>query len=211
MQTKFHTSQIDVKFNADAPTLIKGYASVFGGVDSYGDRVMKGAYSRTLQNRLRPVQMRWQHFGPVIGKWTNLMEDEKGLYVVGELTPGHSVANDVAHLLKHQAISGLSIGYSTDDTTQNGVIRELNDIELFEISVVESPADIAATVSDVKSAIRQAESLKEIESLLRDAGRFSRADAAALVSRIKSLSHGDRVDAEASEIKGQLAQILSKL
>lgn len=44
----------------------------------------------------------------------------------------------------------------------------------------------------MKSAINDAESLKEIESILRDVGRFSRADATALVARIKSLTHGER-------------------
>ncbi|MGP4843316.1 hypothetical protein ACTXGQ_04220 [Marinobacter sp. 1Y8] len=46
----------------------------------------------------------------------------------------------------------------------------------------------------LKSAIGEAESLKQIEALLRDAAGFSRADATALVARIKSLSRGERDD-----------------
>jgi len=46
-------------------------------------------------------------------------------------------------------------------------------------------------IADYKSEIENAENLKNIEALLRDAGGFSRADAKALISRIKSLSQCD--------------------
>lgn len=51
---------------------------------------------------------------------------------------------------------------------------------------------IVDSASDFKAAIEQAASLKEIEAFLREAGGFSRTDATSLVSRIKSLAHGDR-------------------
>src|SRR5690606_18257485 len=87
------------------------------------------------------------------------------------------------------------IGYRPVQITDHGDgHRDLKEIELIEISIVESPADLGATISDVKSAIAEAMSLKEIEALLRDAGGFSRADATALVSRIKALSRGERED-----------------
>jgi hypothetical protein len=49
--------------------------------------------------------------------------------------------------------------------------------------------------------------LKEIEALLRDAGGFSRADAVALVSRIKSLSLRD-AEAEEKTVSG-IAEVFS--
>lgn len=178
-----------------------GYASVFGGVDSYGDTIFAGAYKDTLSQRQRPVQMRWNHYGDVIGKWIDIREDEKGLYVEGELTPGHSKAQDVYASLKHGAISGLSIGYRPIKSEENETGgRDLHEIELVEISVVESPADMAAQIADVKSAIQESESLKEIERLLRDVGRFSRTDAKSLVSRIKSLAMRDAQAEKATEI-----------
>ena len=179
---------------ADSGRVFSGYASVFGGVDAYGDTIVKGAYSETLVNRERPVKMRWNHFGPVIGKWLKMEEDDKGLYVEGELTPGHSTADDVAASLKHGAVDGMSIGYYVRDSEETTTGRLLKRIELVEVSVVEEPADNAARVSDIKSAIDEAMTLKEIETVLRDAGRFSRADATALVSRIKRLSLGEQAD-----------------
>lgn len=60
---------------------------------------------------------------------------------------------------------------------------------------------------DFKSLIEGADSLKKIEAFLRDAGGFSRTDATALVSRIKSLSHGDReAEAKTAEIAGLFQQ-----
>lgn len=173
-----------------------GYASVFNGVDSYGDMIAPGAYRKTLKGRERPVQMRWNHFGPVIGKWTAMREDEKGLYVEGELTPGHSVAEDARAVMSHGAVSGLSIGYRVSDSQQKDGYTLLKQIDLFEISVVEEPADNAARISEVKAAIDAAQSWKEIEAILRDEGRLSRDAATKLVARCKTLAHGERVAIE---------------
>lgn len=205
----FSFDQAEVKFSNDRSGFFAGYASKFGGVDAYGDTVLPGAYKATLESRKRPVQMRWNHYGDVIGKWATIKEDEHGLYVEGELTPGHSKANDVYALLKHGAISGLSIGYRPVKSVENETGgRDLYEIDLVEISIVESPADLNAQIANVKSAIENAESLKEIETLLRDAGGFSRADACALVARIKSMQRSDS-DAE-TDVLAALAFTFAK-
>jgi len=189
----------DLKFDGETG-LIQGYASVFGGVDSYGDTIIPGAFKRTLTERTRGVKMRFNHFSQVIGKWLDIHETAKGLLVKGQLTPNHSVASDVLASLKHGAIDGLSIGFMDIDSEKNDHGgRNLKDIELVEISVVEEPADMAARITAVKSVIEEAESYKEIEGILRDAG-FSRDAATALVSRIKSLHHGDREQSQAAAI-----------
>ena len=65
---------------------------------------------------------------------------------------------------------------------------------------------------DVKSALEEAESLKEIESLLRDAGGFSRSDATSLVARIKSMTHGEReAEAKTSDILAAIHAATLKL
>lgn len=198
METKLcQIEHVDFKFDGDRPGFFSGYASTFNGVDSYGDMILPGAYSATLENRQRPVQMRWNHYGPVIGKYTKMQEDAHGLYVEGELTPGHSVANDAHALMKHGAVNGLSIGYRipSGGSEEDGKLRKLKKIDLIEISVVEEPADLGARIGNVKAWLDEAASLKEIEDCLRDACNLSRADACALVSRIKSIAHGER-DAE---------------
>lgn len=185
-----------LKFNDDERT-IEGYASKFNGVDSYGDTIMPGAYAKTLEDRERPIRMRWNHYGPVIGKWEILREDEQGLYVKGTLTPGHSIAEDVYASLKHGAVDGLSIGYranedSAEKNDHGGY--DLKEIKLIEISVVEEPADLGAKISDVKEfaeLIESIESLKDAEACLRDACGLSRSTAKAMVSQIKTLCQRD--------------------
>lgn len=179
----------EVKFD-EAQGVIKGYASVFNGVDSYGDTIVKGAFLDTLKDRDRPIQMRWNHYGDIVGKWTKAEEDDKGLYMEGQLTPGHSKASDVKASIAHGAIDGLSIGFYVDDAEERDSGRVIKRVSLVEVSIVEEPADLQARISDMKSAIEAATSLKDFEAVLRDSG-LSKAHAVALVSRMKSWLRGE--------------------
>ena len=188
---KLDLQKLDLKFVGEGMTF-SGYASVFGGVDSYGDTIDPKAYDATLKDRVRPIRMRWNHYGPVIGKWLRMTTDSVGLFVEGELTPGHSTAIDTYASLKHGAIDGLSIGYIAKSAIENpDGTRLLKEIELIEISIVEEPADINAAVSNIKSAIEKAKSIREIEATLRDSAGLSRLEACAVVSRIKSVIQSD--------------------
>jgi len=200
---------LELKF-AGEEMKFSGYASVFGMVDSYGDTIDPKAYDATLTNRDRPIRMRWNHWGPVIGKWVNLFTDEKGLFVEGELTPGHSTAIDVYASLKHGAVDGMSIGYIPvrSSNLEDGR-RLLEEIKLIEISVVEEPADRHALVGAVKSMIDTCTTLKDIEGLLRDAAGFSKSDATALVSRARRLALGEQV-AEEEKVKAELLALFQK-
>lgn len=215
MKTKLlQLDSTGIKMDGAGGYRFSGYASVFNGIDAYGDMIAPGAYAETLADRERPIQLRWNHYGPVIGKWLSIEEDERGLKVDGELTPGHSVAENTAALLRHGAVSGLSIGYRVREYDEREDHTLLRKIELIEISVVEEPADNAARISDIKSAIYGAESYSEFEAILREAGRFTRADATALVAGIKALSHGERVAKEtASQTSAEqlLRSMISKL
>lgn len=209
---KLDLQKLELKFVGEGMTF-SGYASVFGGVDSYGDTIDPKAYDATLKDRVRPIRMRWNHYGPVIGKWLRMTTDSVGLFVEGELTPGHSTAIDTYASLKHGAIDGLSIGYIAKSAIENpDGTRLLKEIELIEISIVEEPADINATVSNIKSAIEKANSIREIEATLRDSAGLSRLEACAVVSRIKSViqSDFDNGKKEAQEI-AQLFKSFNKV
>jgi HK97 family phage prohead protease len=184
MLNKLHNplAQCNLKFddvgavNADDNGIFAGYASVFGGIDSFGDTIMKGAFAETLENMERMPLMLYGHDSQnVIGKWLKMDEDEKGLWVEGEFTPNHSLASDVYASARHGAIDGMSIGFSmgADDyeELENGG-RRINKIELFEVSIVGFPADDSARVSQVKMSdeIKNIETIREAERFLRDAG-----------------------------------------
>lgn len=187
-------NQSTLKFYEGKQGVFSGYASVFGGIDSYGDTIMQGAFEKTIAERDRPVQMRWNHYGEIIGKWTRMEEDDKGLYVEGELTPGHSKAQDVYASLMHGAISGMSIGYRPtkfEENTSGGY--NLSEIELIEVSIVESPADNGAHIERIKTAVQSAGSLKDYEDILRESG-FSKAGATLFISSLKRQAQGEPVD-----------------
>lgn len=207
METKhLNIQSAELKFAGEG-MYFAGYASIFDGVDSYGDTIAPGAYTKTLEDRSRPIRMRWNHFGPVIGKWSNIQQDDKGLWVEGELTPGHRTAVDVYASMKHGAIDGMSIGYIPVKSSPLADNRRLlQEIELIEISVVEEPADLGARIGSIKSDLDACNSLKEIESLLREAGGFSKADATSLVGRIKRLSLGDQAATEPEDMLKKFLQ-----
>lgn len=195
-----------VKFDAVSGEF-EGYASVFGGIDSYGDTIQPGAFAETLETRERTVKMRWNHFGPVIGKYIEIEEDDKGLFVKGQLTPGHSVAEDVKASLVHEAIDGLSIGFMLGDFEEKpDGGRNIKSVKLVEISIVEEPADLGAKITSIKSAIAEANRLCEIELILRDAG-LSRSESTALVSRVKAIA---QVDFEQKRSSDDIAAVVGQ-
>jgi len=209
LHKNINLSEVQVKFDPVGGMKFSGYASKFNDIDSYNDTIAPGAYTKTLENRKRPIQLRWNHYGEIIGKWIMIREDDYGLYVEGELTPKHRKAEDVYALLKHGAIDGLSIGfYLRDFDVKPDGVRVIKEAELVEISVVEEPADLGATVNDVKSTLNEMKTLKEIETLLRDAGKFSKAESTAIVSRVKAISEqsdSDELKEESIDAKTALA------
>ena len=171
--------RIVAELKADEAGVIEGYGSIFGNVDSYGDVVAKGAFTRTIADAKesgRMPAMLWQHSADEpIGVWTAMREDDRGLYVKGKLADTQRGREALA-LIKMGALSGLSIGYSTVaadyDTSKD--IRVLTDVDLWEVSPVTFPANDKARITSAKSA--DIKTRRDFEGFLRDAG-FSRTDA----------------------------------
>ncbi len=168
----------------DEQGTIEGYGSIFGNVDSYGDVVAKGAFTRTLaeaKDAGRMPAMLWQHNpDEPIGVWTSMREDAKGLYVKGQLADTQRGREALA-LIKMGALTGLSIGYSTvrSEFDNNADVRFLTDVDLWEVSPVTFPANDRARITAAKSA--DIKTRRDFEGFLRDAG-FSRADAKRIAS-----------------------------
>lgn len=191
---------IDVGFQVKALSddgMIEGYGSVFGVRDSYSDIVAAGAFKASLAAHKAAGTMPallWQHRSDEpIGVWTSMVEDQKGLAVVGQLAMDTTRGREAHALLKMRAINGLSIGFYLKEwkyDTENDV-RTLTEVDLWETSLVTFPANSAARVTAVKS-IETLESLREVEMMLRDRG-FTKTEAVALVAKIKGMRPGDPV------------------
>ena len=91
---------------------ITGYASVFGGVDSYGDTIHQGAFAEALKKYGTP-KMFFNHETQdiPIGKWLSVEEDEKGLKVVGEIGTANPNSENILKAIQEGVVDGLSIGF----------------------------------------------------------------------------------------------------
>ena len=93
---------------------ISGYANVFNVLDLDMDIVQKGAFIDSLETHstkgTRP-KMLWQHdYKQPIGVWTELKEDDHGLYVEGQIAINTVLGKDAYERLKLGAVDSMSIG-----------------------------------------------------------------------------------------------------
>ncbi|MBD0426283.1 HK97 family phage prohead protease [Aquisalinus flavus] len=152
--------------------VIEGYASIFGERDLNGDIVKRGAFAEKLiPGRLPAVKMLYQHAADQpIGRWLEMKETARGLYVRGEIILDSPRAREVATLVAGGALDGLSIGFRTRAARKIAGGRELIRLDLWEVSVVTFPmapgaritrlfspdADTApATATAIREATRQ--------------------------------------------------------
>ena len=140
----------------DADGTVEGYASLFGEIDQARDMVLRGAFADTLARRgVRRIPMLFQHDpSEPIGIWLELREDMRGLYARGRLIPDVQRAREVLAMVKAGAVDGLSIGFRTvkgriDPKTR---VRKLDQVDLWEISIVTFPLLAGARVRAIKEA-----------------------------------------------------------
>lgn len=127
--------------------IVTAIVSVFNNVDLGGDRVMPGAFKRTIaewQAKGDPVPVIWSH------EWdqpeshvgyvdpSDLKEVDAGLQVEMQFDLDRPRAEQVFHLLKNRRVTQFSFGYFAKEFNDVedpdlGSVRELTDIELFEV------------------------------------------------------------------------------
>ena len=157
----------------------EGYGSVFNNTDLGNDVIKDGAFTKTLRRRgAKGVKLLYQHKTDMpIGVFTEMKEDEPGLYVKGQLALGTTAGRDAYELMKMGALDGLSIGFKVnpqevayDKRTGKRIIKEL---DLMEVSLVPFPMNPRATIRSVKG---EEISIREWENGLRDAFNLSRSE-----------------------------------
>ena len=146
-----------------------GIASMYGVEDLGGDVIDKGAFTKTLQeNAVVPIL--WQHkTDEPVGRGT-VKEWQSKILVSGKLELEEPTAQKAYRLLKKKIINGLSIGFQTMKATWEEIeeagrtkfVRHIQELKLWEISIVTFPLLAQAQVTRVKSANLE-DRLKEIE------------------------------------------------
>lgn len=167
MPTK--TCAVQVKATAaDDSTLKDGQftalASVFNNVDSVGDVVMPGAFADDLKEweaSGNPIPVLWGHQmqnpNMNIGAVLEAKETGVGLQIKAELDiENNPDAMQVYRLLKGKRVSKMSFAYDIEDgapAERDGrSVYELRRLKLHEVSVVQIPANPAASIQEVKAA-----------------------------------------------------------
>lgn len=129
-----------------SPAMIRlaGYAALFGLPDGARDTILPGAFARTLAARREPLPLYWQHRpDQALGVVESAAEDSRGLRVIARIDNPQS---RVAGLLRRGEVNGLSFGYRARGYRQEPSGRVLEEIELFEVSLVTHPLQPGARV-----------------------------------------------------------------
>lgn len=165
--TGFHETE-------DGSGVFEGYASVFGNVDSYGDKVIKGAFSKSLAksfpNDGAGIPCYWSHRMDdpefILGKTISAVEDDHGLKVHVSLDLDNPKAAAAYRALKAGAVNQMSFAYEVVDShfvpekgAKFGGVNELRELNIFEVSVVQIGANTATSIDMVKSAMKNDDSV----------------------------------------------------
>lgn len=155
---------LPVEYKADSEGTVEAFVSVFGNVDSYGDRVMLGAFAESIASKL--PKMVWQHdIKRPIGKTVSAEEiaagdprlperlkDYGALYVKGLFNLNTTDGKDAYEHIKFGSIDEYSFGYEEVETTPlaDGT-KELNKVNIIEWSPVTVGANPMTMTSNVKT------------------------------------------------------------
>lgn len=147
--------------------IVTGYAAVFNSRtllwEGLEEVISPGAFSKALSNS--DVRCLFGHdWGKVLGRTKSgtlrLEEDERGLKFEVEL-PNTTDANNLIESMSRGDIDQCSFGFipteETWDYNTDPVLRTVNEVELFEVSIVSLPAyeDTEATLARSKQEIQQ--------------------------------------------------------
>lgn len=149
--------------SADDNGKVEGYASTWTKTpDSYGDIVVKGAFTETLQKRAEtghPFPLCYGHdLNQIIGKVDKIEEDDTGLKIEASFLSS-ALAQEKRELVKEGIVWQFSFAYDilgaeqpTEEERKSGIMQKLTKLDLYEISLVPVPANQTAIVTDIKSA-----------------------------------------------------------
>ena len=116
---------------------IAGYAALFGKPDAASDTILPNAFARSLAERSNPLPLFWQHRPDQRVGWVkSASEDMRGLRIIAQISNPDSKA---AAMLASRKVNGLSFGYRARKFRKTGLGRILEEIDLFEISLVTHP------------------------------------------------------------------------
>ena len=157
------THQKDVRLPMEVKEdegIFTGYASVYENVDLDGEIIKAGAFQESIARRGNTVTLLEGHDPTKAIGFARVSEDLKGLHVdEGRINLDNSRGRDVHSNLKfareHQGViyNGMSVGFNVgEDSVNSKGQREVEKLDLMEVSVVAFPANPSTGFSSLKSA-----------------------------------------------------------
>jgi HK97 family phage prohead protease len=149
---------VPIEWKAADDGTLEGWASTFGNVDLGSDVVVKGAFKNTIPDvKANGIPLLADHVAStasVLGTIFDAQETDKGLRIKARFSSAPS-AQDVRTKLLEGHLKSLSIGYEATKYSFTEVdgktVRNLDEVKLWETSVVVFPMNPEATISRVKS------------------------------------------------------------
>lgn len=138
--------------------------SVFGNVDLVGDRVMPGAFGKSLARWKQtgdPIPVIWSHAwdDPFahIGYVTSATETAAGLQITGKNDVAKPFAAQVHDLLTARRVKGMSFAYDviSEKTGKDGA-NELDELDLIEVGPTLKGANPDAQLVSAKALLEEA-------------------------------------------------------
>lgn len=151
-------SNMEIRAEGENGTTLVGYAAIFDtpSLDmGFTEYVSRGAFSKTLKDGA-DVRLLLDHEGAPLARTRSgtlrLSEDERGLRVEADLDPTNPIAQTVLSALRRGDMNQMSFAFRTirDSWSADRSMRELREVQLYDVSVVTFPA-YEATIAEVRA------------------------------------------------------------
>ncbi len=203
------TKAFHVEVKAAPEGIIEAYAAAFDNVDDWGDVIVRGAFTKTIQERgpagtkkIRVLLNHDSYMNLPVGTPQAMSEDGYGLLTTTKMSKTQ-LGQDVYTLASEGAIGDLSIGYYAmqatypDDQASKmaGIWRVLNEVKLVEYSFLSaSPANEKAIILGVKSGqdlereIRRWTAIAQVGLATKEGRKLSGENAKRVLNALKELN-----------------------
>lgn len=138
---------------------IEGYFSVFDNVDRDNDIIVKGAFTKSVKERLSEIRYLYNHNWekPLDRGSVNLRveEDNYGLKFSAKIPEGLTYGDDLIILYESGIVDEHSIGFQTVKSQPENGVRVIKEVKLYEGSAVTMAANPLAKLTSVKSSVKE--------------------------------------------------------
>lgn len=160
MELRVQNAELDT--NSDGVLKVSGYVNktnqhseILGTTKRFKEKIAKGAFSKAIRAAKQINFLAEHDTKKILASTRNgsleLTEDEQGLFMSANISPT-SWGQDSYQLIKDGILQNMSFGFRTVSDSWRSIgtnlyERTIEELELFEVSVVEKPAYTSSTIA----------------------------------------------------------------